>query len=101
MDLSISLDAMKSFAESESSAAGTCPLFLCSYCAFILAFLFTIFTEVQQKRMDGFEAKLGKVAESVEQVASTMVTQDMTKEQFAQIEILLKQSMSTSLGLKS
>jgi hypothetical protein len=51
--------------------------------------------------MDGFEAKLGKVAESVEQVASTMVTQDMTKEQFAQIEILLKQIMSTSLGLKS
>ncbi len=27
MDLSISLDAMKSFAESESSAAGACPRF--------------------------------------------------------------------------
>ena len=100
MDLSISLDAMKSFAESESSAAGTCPLFLCSYCAFILAFLFTIFTEEQQKRMDGFEAKLGKVAESLESVASTMVTQDMTQRQFDQIKDLLKAIMDTSLDLK-
>jgi hypothetical protein len=51
--------------------------------------------------MDGFEAKLGKVAETVEQVASKMVvTHDMTKEQFDKITALLETIMSTSLDLK-
>jgi hypothetical protein len=62
--------------------------------------LLTIFTEEQQKRMDGFEAKLGKVAESIESVASTMVTQDMTQGQFNQIKSLLDQIMASSLELK-
>jgi hypothetical protein len=50
--------------------------------------------------MDGFEAKLGKVAESIESVASTMVTQDMTQGQFNQIKSLLDQIMASSLELK-
>jgi len=56
MELSISLDAMKSFAESESSSA-----------------------EKQQKRLDGFQGELTKVGESMTQVQSkldTMITQD-------------------------
>lgn len=105
MDLSISLVAMKSFAESESSAAG----------AWSFYFLFLIFcvahlrAEKQEKRMDGFEGKLGKVAESVEQVTTKMITQDdfknmkdsiMTKEDFREILFRLQQIQSTSLDQK-
>jgi hypothetical protein len=48
--------------------------------------------------MDGFEAKLGKVAESIEHNA--MVTQQMTKGQFDEIRSLLQLIMDTSLDLK-
>jgi len=86
MDLSISLDAMKSFAESESSAA-----------------------EKQEKRLDGFEGKLEKVVESVDQVQGKMLTQDdlkdmktsmMSKEDFKEILQKLEQIQSTSMDFK-
>ncbi len=59
--------------------------------------------------MDGFEGKLGKVAESVEQVTTKMITQDdfkdmkdsiMTKEDFKEILFRLQQIQSTSLDQK-
>ena len=71
MDLSISLDAMKSFAESESSAAGGAPLHL-----FVPLLVPHAPTEKQEKRMDGFEGKLGKVVESVDQVTAKINSQE-------------------------
>ena len=101
MDLSISLDAMKSFAESESSAAGERPRFfllrLCCYFSFLVAH---DLTEKQQKRMDGFEGKLGKVSESVEQVMTDvkdMKGKMMTTEHFQSILELLERIQSASL----
>lgn len=83
MDLSISLDAMKSFAESESSAAGGAPLHL-----FVPLLVPHAPTEKQEKRMDGFEGKLGKVVESVDQVTAKINSQEA---QFQNIIEICKQ----------
>jgi predicted component of type VI protein secretion system len=59
--------------------------------------------------MDGFEGKLGKVVENVEQVTTKMATQDdirdlkgsmMTKEDLKEIIFRLQQIQSTSLDHK-
>lgn len=74
MELSISLDAMKSFAESESSSA-----------------------EKQEKRLDGFQGELAKVGETVKHVQNkleTMITQeDLNRakhEQIAKMDELIR-----------
>ena len=114
MDLSISLDAMKSFAESESSAAGSCPCLFCfaSLISILAIFVAHDLTEKQEKRMDGFEGKLGKVVQSVEEVTSKMVTQEdikdlkemkenmMTKENFTEIQNLLIEIKSMNFGVE-
>jgi len=57
MDLSISLDAMKSFAESESSAAG-------SYFAACFWYMHCVDTptEKQEKRLDSIDQEIGKLS---------------------------------------
>ena len=62
--------------------------------------------------MDGFEGKLGKVVQSVEEVASKMVTQEdikdlkemkenmMTKENFTEIQNLLIEIKSMNFGVE-
>ena len=63
MDLSISLDAMKSFAESESSAAG-------SQRALVFYLRFFVYTgaEKQDKRMDNVDQEIGKLATTLKEV---------------------------------
>ena len=66
-------------------------------------------TEKQEKRLDGFEGKLEKVVESVDQVHGKMLTQDdlkdmktsmMSKEDFREILQKLEQIQSTSMDFK-